>query len=551
MLILEAVGIKKYYIDKLIVEVDNLKVYDGDRIGIVGLNGAGKTTLLNMLSRELEPDEGFVKLYGECSYITQLGDGEDISADEALAREFSVNNVSLECMSGGEKTRLKIAKGLSKDSRMLFADEPTCNLDLKGIKKLEDKLKNYDGAMMIISHDRALLDAVCNKILEVENRKIKIYNGNYSNYKKSKAMEIERQQFEYDEYTREKKKLEAAIVEKKERIRTMRDVPTRMGPSEARLHKGASKAKKKKLDKTVKAIESRMEHMDVKEKPKELPKTKIDIQDGSGLYGKIVIECKALEKYFGERKLFSNADLQIYNGRKTAIIGDNGTGKTTFLKMIMNRDKGIWVSGAAKMAYFSQDLSILDEEKTILENVLEKSIYPEEFARIILARLLFTREDVYKRVGVLSGGERVKAAFAKIFLMDVNMIVLDEPTNYLDISSQEALESVLGEYDGTLIFISHDRRFIEDIADSIIIFENGKITAFNGTYEELNCKILSSSKPNIDETRIRLMQLENRIAVVMGKLSIPSREDNIQVLDEEFKVLMKEIRELKKIISEK
>jgi macrolide transport system ATP-binding/permease protein len=473
-----------------------------------------------------------------------------MDTEKQLAREFGVDTAPQSYMSGGEKTRLKIAQGFSKNSSVLFADEPTCNLDMSGIGLLEEKLRGFRGGILIVSHDRTLMDNICNKILEVEDTKIKIYNGNYSDYRLQKEMELDRQYFEYDQYIKEKRKIEKAIIEKKEKVRTMRDTPARMGNSEARLHRMGPQRQKAKLDRAAKNMESRIAHLEKKEKPKEISKTKIDIQENEGLYSSIIIECKGLEKDFGNRRLFEKVSFQIERGSKTAIIGDNGTGKTTLLKMILSRDSGVWISESAKIGYFSQSMDILDEDKTILENVLEESIYDETFARIVLARLLFKNEDVHKRVGVLSGGEKVKTEFAKIFLKDINLIVLDEPTNYLDVYSQEALENVLEDYEGTLLFVSHDRQFISDVADHVIVFDEGKVVSFNGNYQEYLIKKETSNMDSRDDIKLRLMQLENRLAEVMGRLSMPGKNDNVQKLDTEFKTLVEEIKS-NKILLEK
>lgn len=541
MLILEARNIKKYYRERLIIEIDELTFYSEDRVGIVGLNGAGKTTLINILTGNTTIDEGMVKLYGQYSYITQLDEVEELYTKEQIARQFGVKTFE-PYMSGGERTRLKIAQSLSHESSILFADEPTCNLDMKGIELLENKLRGFKGGMLIVSHDRVLMDNICNKILEVENGKIKIYTGNYSDYKRQKEMELERQHFEYEQYIKEKRKLQRIVIEKKQKVKTMKDTPTRMGNSEARLHKMNTKGKKAKLDRAAKAIESRIEHLDKKEKPKDILKAKIDIQQNPDLYSKVVIECNEISKSFGERTLFERTSFRIENGTRTAVIGDNGTGKTTLIKMILSGEDGIRLSKAAKAGYFSQSMDILNNGKTILENVMEESVYDETFARIILARLLFKEEDVYKKVGVLSGGERVKASFAKIFLKDINMIILDEPTNYLDVYSQEALEKVLMDYEGTILFVSHDRQFIRKIADHLLVFNNKRITSFNGTYDEYIDKIEQQTKQSSEEIKMRLMKLENRLSEVMGRLSMPSKIDNKDELEYEYKRLIEEIR---------
>jgi macrolide transport system ATP-binding/permease protein len=328
----------------------------------------------------------------------------------------------------------------------------------------------------------------------------------------------------------------------------MKKTPKRMGNSEARLHKMHSNGKKKKLDKVARAYESRLEQLEAKERPREIQRIKIDIQEGSRLYSKVAIRGRKVTKSFGSTKLLSDIDFDIPGGRKTAIIGDNGCGKTTLISMILSRENGICVSEGVKAGYFSQSLDILDDNRAVIENVLKKSLYPEEFARIILARLLFRGDDVYKKAGLLSGGEKVKASFAKVLLGDSNLLILDEPTNYLDIYSQEALEEVLKDYEGTLLFVSHDRRFIGEIADYVVAIENGRAVSFDGSFREYEKWKNTKPDKEAEDVKGKLMLLENRLAAVMGRLSFPGKKDDIKALDDEFKTLSTEIRRLKSLI---
>jgi len=234
----------------------------------------------------------------------------------------------------------------------------------------------------------------------------------------------------------------------------------------------------------VKNIEKRIDHLEVKEKPKEQVSIKLDIEDSNKLHSKIVIEGKNITKAFDKKMILDNAEFSIYNTSKVALIGPNGCGKSTLIKMIMDNDKSIRIAKGANIGYFSQAIDILKENYTIIENVMESSIYDETFARILLARLLFKREDIYKKVSVLSGGERVKVSFAKMLLQNINLLILDEPTNYMDINSLEVVENVLKDYYSTLLFVSHDRRFVESIADNIMTIENHKIKMFKRNYNE-------------------------------------------------------------------
>lgn len=546
MLLIEANKIKKYFGDRLILNIDSLKIYSEDRIGIVGKNGAGKTTLINILSKRLETDEGWIKVYGSCCYISQLEPPNFKNINGEMASKFNIVSTWNEHMSGGEKTRFKIAGALEDHSMMLFADEPTSNVDIKGIELMGEMFKEYQGAFIVISHDRSFLDKLCNKILEIENNKIKIYNGNYSAYKKQKIQEKQRVQFEYEQYVKEKKRLEKVISDTKQKVKSMKKAPKRMGNSEARLHKMGSQKAKVNLEKAVKNVEKRIEHLEVKEKPKEQPKMKLDVMDSNKIYSKIVIEGKNLSKSFGEKVLFKNTEFKIYNGSKVALIGPNGCGKTTLVKMIINGDDFIKLAKGAKIGYFSQDMNILDNNLSILENVMKNSVYPENFARLLLARLLFKREEVYKKVAVLSGGERVRVSLAKILLQDINLLILDEPTNYMDIDAVEVIEETLKDYDQTLLFISHDRRFVDAVADHIMTIENHKIKMFTGNYTQYVSRKNNSLNNHEKEVYKQIILLKNRLSEVIGRLSMPSKEDDVEVLDQEYHKILQELKELKK-----
>ena len=548
MLLVECKNLKKSYGDRLILDIENLCIYDEDRIGIVGVNGAGKTTLLKLLSQRIEPDEGWIKLYGKCSYISQIDPPEKETIQPEMASKFKVPQTYRESMSGGEKTRFKLAVGLSSNNAIIFADEPTSNMDIEGIQLIENSLSGFSGALVLISHDRDLLDSLCNKIIEIEGGKIKTYSGNYSEYIKQKTEERERAQFEYEQYVKEKKRLERVMISTREKVKSMRKTPRRMGNSEARLHKMGNQKAKANLERAVKNVETRIQHLEVKEKPTKIEKIKLDIEDVQKIYSKVIIEVNRLNKSFGEKVIFKDAQFHLENGAKAGLIGPNGCGKTTLLKMILNQEPQIKIAPTVKIGYFSQELSILEENKSILENVMAESVYEESFVRILLARLLFKGDSVYKKVGVLSGGERVKASFAKIICSDFNLLILDEPTNYLDLNSLEVVEEVLREYKHTLLFVSHDRRFINSVADQIMIIEDHKIKTFKGSYEEYmagRTKVRGREKEQIEE---EILLLETRLTEVISKISMPSKKDDPELLEKEYREILGQIRRLKNLL---
>ena len=543
MLLVELSKIKKYYGDRLILDIDHLKIYSKDAIGIVGLNGAGKTTLIDILSHRLEPDKGLVKIYGKFEYISQTGSPNHKNISSKMASIFGIEGIWNEDMSGGEKTRFKLAQALSNDSLIMFADEPTSNLDVNGIEILEEMLLRYHGTLIITSHDRDFLDKLCNKIIEIINGKIKTYNGNYTEYRKQKEQEKERELFEYMEYVSNKKRLKGVILETSQKSRAINRTPKRMGNSEARLHKMGGQKAKISIDKKVKNTKKRIEHLEEKEKPFESEKAKVDMFRTSKLHSKIIIEGKGINKKFNENTIFKGAGFKIYNGDKIALIGPNGCGKSTLIKMIMNDDESIKISKGAKIGYFSQDMRDLNHDLSIIENVMESSIHSENFARLLLARLLFRGDSVYKEVGLLSGGEQVKVSFAKIILQDINFLILDEPTNYIDTDLLETIESILKEYDKTLLLVSHDRRLINLIANHIMTIDNQNIYMFDGTYSEF----LEKKKKTNDKDRVqeRIIILKNRLSEVIGKLSIESEKKDLERLDKEYYNILAELKKLK------
>jgi macrolide transport system ATP-binding/permease protein len=546
MLLIEGSNIEKYFGDRLVIDIKDLKIYSEDRIGIVGINGAGKSTLLNILTEKTSLDSGWVRVNCKYSYITQLEKCEDGKITEELASRFGIASTWQEHMSGGEKTRFKLAHSLLEKADLILADEPTSNLDLEGIELVEKAFLEHKGALLVISHDREFLDKLCNKIIELDQGKIKSYKGNYTQYAIQKKLEFERAQFEFDSYRDEKRRLEQLKVETKEKARGIRNAPRRMGNSEARLHKMGNQRAKASLDRAVKNVEARIEHLEVKEKPKTVENIKLDTLSNGKLHSKIIIRGRNINKSFDKKVLFKEAEFNLYNGAKIAVLGANGSGKSTLIKTIVNNScKEITMAKGANIGYFSQDFDTLKEEKSIIENVMESSIYDETFARILLARLLFKREDIYKKVGVLSGGERVKVAFAAMFLQDINLLILDEPTNYLDVYSLEVVEEALKQYDRTLLFVSHDRRFVRSVADTLMIIENKKINVFNGSYEEY---IISKEKKQctkIEDCTQKLMVLENRLSEVLSRISMPSKNDDVEALDKEYIEILKEVRVLK------
>jgi macrolide transport system ATP-binding/permease protein len=539
--ILEAIKIKKYYGDKLIIAFDELCIQSGEKIGLVGQNGAGKTTLLDILAGEIASDEGVIKRYCDIAYIKQFSD-EVITVDGKLLKEFNVQDkVNCNKVSGGEHTRLKIAQELSKDKVLLFADEPTANLDRKGIEALKKKLIQVE-TLLLISHDRDLLDELCTRIIEIKDGKLSFYEGNFTSYQNKKKEEIKREWFEYNQFIDVKDRLEEARRERQSKSKAMKKAPQRMGNSEARLHKGKTKEKKKKTDKAANIIKTRLEKLEVKSKPIELPGVKFDFSLTDPPGNRIIISCDDLSFCYGSKRIFNSASFKVYNGMKVAIIGNNGAGKTTLLNLISSRKDNIYIVPKAVIGYFYQGFENLDYNKTVLENVMEDSIQTETAIRTILARLLIAGEGVHKNIKVLSGGERIKVSFAKLFVSKANVLLLDEPTNYLDMAAIEALENIIADYEGTVLFVTHDSAFVNKTADRLFILQNGQINEFIGNMKELEESQQASQEYNHKKTQEDMLRM--RLAEIIAKMSLPYCDK--ETLEAEYYKVLEQLKSISK-----
>ncbi|CCL38680.1 ABC-F type ribosomal protection protein CplR [Clostridioides difficile] len=547
MLLVKVENLKKYYADKLILDIDKLEILENDKIGLVGSNGQGKTTLLKAILGEIEIDEGYTYLTESYSYISQSENNIETCSHSKEKSLLNAPDKFEEYLSGGEKVKLKIADALSNKKNIIIADEPTSNLDKKSIGVLEDMFKRYEGALLLISHDRRFLDELCTTILELEDGKLKAYKGNYTDYLMQKDEEVKRADFEYQEYVKEKKRLEKALLYKKALSDGIRKTPKRMGNSEARLHKMGGQTNKKKLDSNVKAIKSRIDKLEVKNKPKVSKEMNIKIQDGMEIISKNLLEVKDMTLKLENKLLLDNVSFKIKRGKKIALLGDNGCGKSTLIKEILaDKNDNIKINNKVKVGYFDQNQSLLDEEKSVLYNTKVNSSFDESFIRINLSLFGFKGDDVYKKVKVLSGGEKVKIALCKIILEDNNFLVFDEPTNYLDIKSMEALEKALINTDKTMLIVSHDRVFVSHICNYIIEIKDAKIREFDCNYDEY---IISRNKktPSRDKQikKENLLVLENRLTTVISMLSIEKDNLKKELYESEYNELLKQITKLK------
>ena len=534
-MLITALNIKKGYGIQELFSIEKLEIAKGDRIGLIGVNGAGKSTLLKILEGTEKSDEGTIRRKCEIARIDQMGKSDGCADGQMLSR-MQLKGSS--CKSGGEKTRMAIAAAFSKDTRLLFADEPTTNLDVKGIRELEKLFQEYKGAFLLISHDRQLLEKVCTQIWEIDDKKLRCFPGNYSQWKEQKERERVQALSEYEKYQTEKHHIETAMYQVREEGSNILKRPRKMSNSEWQLYKNSADVKQKRVQGRGKVMGKRLEQLDVKEKPLELPNLNMRLGNEHPVEGKIPVSVKHLTIKYGEKVVLKNAELNIISNKCTVMMGANGAGKSSIIHQIVNGNPQVRLLPQVRIGYFSQEHETLTEDRSVLENVQITSNKKEHLIRTILANLNLSKQDIYKKVAVLSGGERAKVMLAKLLASDVNVLILDEPTNHIDIYTAEALESLLEKWEGTMLIVTHDRSLAAKMADRFLFVEDGKVTTFEGSWqqwEELQEKKHSQKSLNLDKTILSM-----RLAELSARLQRPRKGDKVQELREELDRMMAE-----------
>lgn len=628
-MILSCNNISKSFGTDIIIKSCSFNIEDHEKAAIVGINGAGKSTLLKIITGEEPADTGIVTLAKDKT-LGYLAQQQDLQSDRSiydellsvkqyildmeselrrietamnsasddelealmnrytnLNHEFEMNNgyaykseitgvlkglgfaeedfsLHVNTLSGGQKTRVSLGKLLLSKPDIIMLDEPTNHLDMESISWLENYLLNYNGAVLIVAHDRYFLDKIVSKIIEIDNGDCTVFSGNYTDYASKKAILRNMKLKEYLNQQRDIKHQEEVIA----------------------------KLKQFNREKSIKRAESRekmLDKMEIVDKPVEL-NARMNIQlEPSVVSGNDVLTVTDLTKSFDGNTLFNNINFEIKRGERVALIGNNGTGKTTILKLIngiIQPDSGsIYLGAKVAIGYYDQEHHVLDPDKTLFQEI--QDAYPDlnnTQIRNTLAAFLFTDDDVFKYIRDLSGGERGRVSLAKLMLSNANLLILDEPTNHLDIVSKEILENALNSYTGTVLYVSHDRYFINATATRIIELTNQNIVNYIGNYDYYlekrdilttktspattdsssadtavkDSKIswqqsreeqnrLKKRKNEIKRTEERISVVEERLAAIDAEYSDPSIGSNtarLMELHNESSELQKELDEL-------
>lgn len=524
----------KQFAGEYILKNINFTIEDKDKIGLVGLNGVGKSTIIRMIldKERIDGNEnnlnevgdiiknpsmkiGYLsqehkfsdekntvyeemltvfeqerKIYNELQKVNMLlGSARGAELDELIKKsaelsslyeakngyeiEYKIKqiltglelteeyyNLFIKDLSGGEKTRVSLAKLLLQEPDLLILDEPTNHLDLVSIEWLEEYLKKYNKAFLLVSHDRIFLDNVCNKIFEIENKKLYKYDGNFSSFIIQKEMILKGEIKRYEKEQEKIKKMEEYI----DRFR-------------AGIKARQAKGRQKILD--------RIERMDDPVFNPQRMKLKFEVTSATG---DNVLKVKGVEKEFDGKKVLNNINFELFRGERVGIIGKNGIGKSTLLKIIVDKikaDKGeIEFGSRVKVGYYDQNHYDLTPENNILQEINNSLNITEEYLRSLAGGFLFSGEDVLKKIDKLSGGEKVRVSFLKLYMEKANFLILDEPTNHLDIYSIEVLEDALENFEGTMLVVSHNRHFLDSICNTIYYLDENGLTKFKGNYED-------------------------------------------------------------------
>ncbi|MEE6449092.1 ABC-F type ribosomal protection protein [Gottfriedia acidiceleris] len=592
MFIIKATNIEIELNGNTIFKNGNLDIKESERVALIGENGVGKSTFINallgniplkkgmlqihyskdeigwlltdeenqeiLLAREViesfDQERYFIKKNLE-KYLLDLSNEENLAKyNESLSKYLELDgydwetkidqvlkkfqlpqelwNIPFSHLSGGQKTKVKLAKVMMKQPKLLILDEPTNHLDTESIKWLTEWLQNFKGSVLFISHERQFIDDVATVTVELTENGTFKYNGGYSTYKIQKEHERKTQQAQYEKQEAEKKKLIETINQYKQWFTSSHNAASERDPfAKKKAAKNALrfKSKEKDLD--------RLEKRKV-EKPKEVKTISASFENES-FSAKQMITIEGVNFSYDEKSLFNQVDFILNREDRLAVIGKNGSGKSTFLKLLTGllipNNGSVRHNPQLKIGYFMQELEALNEDSTILNEILSLPNMTETEARTILACFLFRREDVYKNIAQLSMGEKCRVAFVKLYFSDANLLVLDEPTNYLDIHTRERIEEALAAYPGAVVVVSHDPYLLKKVSNRVIHIENGNLYEFKGSFAEWN------GRQNISNDRQTLLNERIKIQLEIAAMNAEEKDT-----DEEKKVQISQIVKLQK-----
>ncbi len=586
MIALSMKEIEKYYAANKVLYSITFEINEGEKAAIVGRNGCGKTTLFRLIAGTEKYEKGMLALKKgiKIGYLEQVPGGFEGSSvyavlqsgveavielraqmtelekrmsaekDESLLKELvdrygklaaqfeAMEGYSIESrldmvttglkipkgmydmnfkdLSGGEKTRILFARILISQPELLLLDEPTNHLDTDSIEWLEGFIREYKGTVLIISHDRYFLDRAVGRIIEVEDGECESYEGNYSYYVKEKERRL---LVEFDNYQDQQKR----IKKMEETIKRLRDWGNR-GDNEKFFRKAA-------------CIQKALDRMEKINRPVLDRKGVFLSFEAAGRSGKDAVTCEEITKSYDSKLLLQNAEMLVRFGERVGLIGPNGSGKSTLIKMIMGFESpeagNARIGSNVKIGYLEQSICFEDESKTILEEFKSSLNLTEGEARGRLARFLFFKDSVFKKLSGLSGGEKTRLKLAALMYSDINLLILDEPTNHLDIDTREALEAALEEYEGTIVFISHDRYFINRLADRLYSIEDHSLVEYCGNYDYFKDKRFKAVKfeEKKKETKPSISEKKPKQKVSGDKNRLEEVESVIATLEEEIK----------------
>lgn len=581
-------AVEKYFGATMVLKNITFEVQGGEKVGLVGRNGSGKSTIMKLIWGLEKADKGsiMIKKGAKVGYLAQIPDfpqgysvkqvlnaafkniddvEEQMKSIEIRMKEFQGHELekmlnqyselqhqyeiiggyekeeklskvctglefseafleqNFDTLSGGEKTTVVLGKILLENPDLLLLDEPTNHLDVAAIEWLEDYLKEYKGMVIIVSHDRYFLDRVVTKIIEVEDMESETYDGNYSTFVKTKETGL---MLQFEAFQDQQKKIKA--MEKA--IKDLRD--------------WAIRADNNKFFRRAASMQIRLDKMQKIEKPVlERPNMKLNFQN-SERSGQDVIKINKLVKGYEGKQLLSEADLLVRYKEKVALIGANGSGKSTLIKLLLEgetADSGTAEFGASiKVGYLPQHIIFPDEDMTVLECFRDGITIPEGKAREYLSKFLFYGENVYKKVKSLSGGEKSRLKLSKLLFEDINLLILDEPTNHLDIDSIETLEEALEGFSGTILFVSHDRYFINKICGRVVALEDRKLVSYEGDYEYYRQK-KSEAKQEMKEAKQKKKEKVQKVTTVDVNKKREKERLKLEADIEELEAKLKEI----------